>query len=186
MAKLLPFVLFWLMMNACLPSFASRRAYNKHVHDASTAYSAGDYARAEHDYKEAIKIAKASGSETDQIVAMRGLAQLYAHTKRDAEAEAVFRQRIELGERSLNHSPRLLATTYDDLATFYILRGRMAEAKPVYERSISLLEQKFGPNSNEVVESLEYYSKLLNNLEQSYEAEQMQKRLELSKTRKSE
>lgn len=50
---------------------------------------------------------------------------------------------------------------------------------PIYEQAIKVREAAFGPKSPEVVETLEYYSKLLNQISEFQQSDSMKSRLKM-------
>jgi tetratricopeptide (TPR) repeat protein len=144
---------------------------------ADEAYVRGNYSEAESLYQAAAKKAKIRGSrDVTYMICLRSLAQVYVAQRRINEAEAIYKQRVEL-QGNFPKDSVYASTVYDDLATFYILEGRVAEAKPVYQRAISLAESSYGREDPKVAEKLQYYVQLLRAANHQGEALELEKEL---------
>ncbi len=69
-----------------------------------------------------------------------------------------------------------VATSLNNLAEFYRAQGRYAEAEPLYQRSLAVWENTFGPNYPEVTTCLVNYAALLRNTGRVDEATEMEAR----------
>jgi tetratricopeptide (TPR) repeat protein len=145
--------------------------------EGDDAFTRDDYREAEKQYKAALDLAKRHGADnTNFIFAAGDLARLYSVEKRDTDAEALFRQRLLIGEKVWAKDPGMLSWVYHDLALFYLTRNRYDDAKPVYERLLALKEQAFGPDAPEVADTLELYALLFHSNGHDEEATQMEAR----------
>ena len=158
-------------------TYVKGRNYQEHMDKGDAASDSKSYLEAEKEYKEAIRIARGNAHSINEVNARRKLAQMLVSADRESEAEPVFKQNIERGERVFEAKPALLASTYDDLAIFYLLRKRFEDAKPLYERSISLVQDS-GTNSEDVNLRLELYTKLLTFMGREADAEQLRTSIE--------
>ncbi len=141
------------------------------------AYLNGDYEEAEKQYRAALRLAEQNGRQNPNVItALRSLATVYEDQKKDAEAEALYRDRITLADSEWRNDPKWLYMVYDDLAMFYLYRNRYEDARPLIMRAIELREMAFGPQDPEVAEGLEYYSLLLRAKGHEQEAVQMENR----------
>jgi tetratricopeptide (TPR) repeat protein len=150
------------------------------------AFVRGDYAAAEKHYKGAVDLAKQNGPDNSNFILATGdLARLYAAEKRDAEAEALFRQRLSIAERIWINNPQSLFFVYDDLAMFYLLRDRYDDAHPLYLKSLDLRAQAFGVNATQVAQGLELYAALLKAKRHEQEGLEMETRANNSRKKHS-
>lgn len=148
----------------------------RHKNAGDDAYVRGNYAEAERQYQAAVaKAQKLNPTDGLTLICMRSLGQVYVAQGRTAEAEAIYKKRVEL----LKESPKDAAygsTVYDDLATFYILAGRIEEAKPAYDGAIALTKIAYGDDDVRVMERVDYYVQMLKANNYETEALQLQKR----------
>ena len=153
----------------------------RHKNAGDEAYVRRNYSVAEREYQAALKKAERAGpNDVITMICLRSLAQVYVAQRRAAEAEAIYKKRVELLTQS-HKDPAYSSTVYDDLATFYILGGRVAEAKPLYQQAIALTELAYGSEDPELTEKLEYYVGLLRAKDYEAEALELQKRLDSRK-----
>lgn len=153
----------------------------RHKNAGDDAYVRSDYSEAERQYQAALRKAERTGvHNVTYMICLRSLAQVYVAQGRTGEAEATFKRRVELlGEPPAD--PSYASTVYDDLATFYILSGRVTEAKPLYQRAILLTETAYGTEDPKLREKLEYYVQLLKAKNYQAEALELQKKLDSKK-----
>ena len=76
------------------------------------------------------------------------------------KAEEYFQAALKVVDGEAGEVPRE-STTLLSLATLYQLWGKHAAAEPLYQRALSLREQKLGRSHPEVAEVLEEYADLL-------------------------
>jgi tetratricopeptide (TPR) repeat protein len=166
------------LLSAC-PSFSDDAEIRQERRAGDDAFVRGDNADAERHYKRALELAKKFGSENENFVESAGdLAKIYAYSVegRDAEAEALYRERLSVAERIWAHELGLLGFVYDDLAMFYLLRDRYDEAHPLYMKALALKAQAFGANSRQVAQGLDLYSALLKVRQHEQEGLEMEAR----------
>lgn len=141
------------------------------------AYLQHNYAEAEKLYKAAIELAEKNGSDASVIIALRSLAQVYLEQGKDDEVEAIYKRRLALAKEVWAEDPKNLATVYDDLGIFYILKDRYTEAEPLYKQAIALRETTFGANDPKTIERVEFYALLLRQKGRDKEAAQLEARV---------
>jgi tetratricopeptide (TPR) repeat protein len=148
----------------------------RHKNAGDDAYVRRNYTEAEQQYKAAVsKAERLSPTDPLTLICMRSLAQVYVAQGRTGDAEAIYKQRVELAKQSPK-DPAYWSTVYDDLATFYILKGRIEEAKPFYDQSIALTKTAYGDENSKVAERVDYYVQLLKDNNYEVEALQLQNR----------
>jgi tetratricopeptide (TPR) repeat protein len=158
------------LLSACYPPTALRQPDDEirmweHLSSGKEALRRGDYTNAEKEFKRAVSIVeKIRVGRGALIEAYYGLAQVYEARQQFDEAERAYQKRIELGELDRADGNRIdatyLAILYDNLATFYLRVGRPKDARPIYVKSIELLEATYGHKYHRVAEKLEMYSVL--------------------------
>jgi len=135
---------------------------------ARTAYYAGLYAEAETAWLRAKEICQRLAGQYHQVMGQiwAQLGSTYAAAGKTEQAEAAFRQAIQLLEtrrstvvpnfngqvQRLETKPDYvsLAALYNDMAVFYKHQKRYPEAEDTFQRSLSLYEREVGKNSQGV------------------------------------
>ncbi len=69
-----------------------------------------------------------------------------------------------------------LAQSFVGLATLYRAQGKYAEAEPLDQRALAIMEKALGPEHPNVAASLERYAELLRKTERNAEADRLEKR----------
>ncbi len=69
-----------------------------------------------------------------------------------------------------------VATSLNNLALLYEAQGYYAEAEPLYQRSLAIMEKVLGPEHPSVATSLENYAALLRQTARADEAARMEAR----------
>jgi len=123
-------------------------------------------------YAEAIALAqtmvaeleKSQSNSRDYAGALNNLAQLYAQTGRDAEAEPIYKRAIAVMEKTNGLDSADIAPELTNLAALYQRQSRYDEAEPLFKRALALWERAHGPSHPDV-------GKALNNLATLYERE---------------
>lgn len=143
-------------------------------------------AGAEKQFKSALKIAEEQGPENlDALIALGHLAHLYESQDRSAEAESLYRRRIEIAKKIDADDPGGLANVNDELALFYLGKKRFIEARPVYLEALSIRERAFGEKDERVLEKLNFYAIMLRAFGQETEAAEMEARAKDVKSKRS-
>ena len=92
-----------------------------------------------------------------------------------AEAERHWKIALKEAETFGPQDPRL-ATSLTNLALLYHHQGRYAEAEPLHQRALAILEKALGPEHPLVVRGLENYAALLRETNRSGEAKKLETR----------
>ncbi len=69
-----------------------------------------------------------------------------------------------------------MASSLNNLALLYKAQGHYAEAEPLYQRSLAIVEKALGPEHPDLATSLENYAALLRETARADEAERMEAR----------
>ena len=94
---------------------------------------------------------------------------------RYAEAEELYLAALEEAESFGEQDPRL-ATSLNNLAELYRAQGKYAEAEPLYQRALAILEKALGPEHPNVATSLDNYAALLREMDRNAEADKLEER----------
>ncbi len=94
---------------------------------------------------------------------------------RYAEAEKFLLAASKEAKHFGEQDPRL-ALSLTHLALLYQAQGKYAEAEPLYQRSLAIIEKALGPQHPNVATSLENYAVLLRKTERNVEADRLEKR----------
>ncbi len=81
-----------------------------------------------------------------------------------------------MGEQEFGPDHPTTATFLNNLAGLYQAQGRYAEAEPLYQRSLAIVEKALGPEHPHVATALENYAALLRETERENQAEAMEAR----------
>jgi TonB family protein len=95
--------------------------------------------------------------------------------RRPGDAEKAYKRNLELREAAGADSPQT-AHALSLLASFYQFSGRPDQAKPLYQRAVSIWEKGAAPPPPEYVTALERYSCLLRKDDREAEAEALKSR----------
>ncbi len=82
--------------------------------------------------------------------------------------------------------PATLVIDLINLAALYNDQGRYAEAEPLYERALAILEKTLGPEHPNLASTLENYSALLREVGRDAEAADMEARAEAIRAKRAE
>ncbi len=69
-----------------------------------------------------------------------------------------------------------MATSLNNLALLYATQGKYAEAEPLYQRALGIVEKALGPEHPHVAQSLENYAALLRKTGRDDEAVKLEAR----------
>jgi len=70
----------------------------------------------------------------------------------------------------------VIAWTVDGLANLYREQDKYVEAEPLYRRSLAIKEQTLAPDHPSIMDTLENYATLLQQIQRTEEAAQFEKR----------
>ncbi len=122
----------------------------------------------------ALGLVPASAQETRWEALMADATKAYQRADY-AEAERLLLVALQEAEKFGQQDPRL-AISHLALGTVYLEQGRYAEAEPLLQRSLAIMEQALGPEHPNVAQGLENYADLLRVLNRHAEAEKMETR----------
>jgi tetratricopeptide (TPR) repeat protein/energy-coupling factor transporter ATP-binding protein EcfA2 len=108
----------------------------------------GDYARAQIAYDRVYKTHKVSlraGREgpwtlMDAVVTLSGLGRTLEATGKDAEAEALYQEAVELSRPSVGRDPSYGVVATMGLANLYLRQGKYPEAEEHFKKAIALVD----------------------------------------------
>jgi tetratricopeptide (TPR) repeat protein len=101
------------------------------------------------------------GSPTDQAGDLNNRAVSFRSQGRYAEAEPLFRQALDIMERTKGAEHLDVAVILNNLGELYYIQGRYAESEPLYKRALAIKEKVLGPDDLGVATTLENYAALL-------------------------
>ncbi|MBX9689252.1 MAG: tetratricopeptide repeat protein [Candidatus Obscuribacterales bacterium] len=118
-----------------------------------------NYRKAEGLYREAIENAEVLCGPNSKVVAnsLYGLSRCLRHQHRFAEAQTCINRILKIRSKVYGNEHSLIAKSLMDLAVNYQRQGKCAEAKPLFEKAISLHEKHLGKNSQELLPLLLCY-----------------------------
>jgi TonB family protein len=144
------------------------------------------------DYGEALKILQRllpiyekvlKPGSAEVFKALEQIAVLSLRERRPGDAEKAYKRNLELREAAGADSPQT-AHALSLLASFYQFSGRPEQAKPLYQRAVSIWEKGASDPPPEYVTTLERYSCLLRKDDREAEAEALNSRLSELKERR--
>jgi len=99
-------------------------------------------------------------SQNDPLVgaALINLGELYLVSKKDNEAEDVFRRALSVLEPNSDQSEMVISRILDSLAYIRIRKHDSAHAEPLLLRSLEIQERKLGPTNATTVEAMKDYA----------------------------
>jgi tetratricopeptide (TPR) repeat protein len=92
-----------------------------------------------------------------------------------AQAEKLLLAALQEAEKFGEQDPRF-AASLNNLAELYRVQAKYAQAEPLYQRALAILEKALGPEHPNVAAVLENYAALLHKLNQDAEADKMEAR----------
>ncbi|MEW6379466.1 MAG: tetratricopeptide repeat-containing protein [bacterium] len=105
------------------------------------------------------------------------LAVLYDVQGKYAEAAQLYRQALEIRERTLGPDHPDVAKNIDNLATIYYTQGKYADAAMLYRRALEIRERSLGPDHPDVGRNLTNLAVVSFNQGKYQEAEQLFRRV---------
>jgi tetratricopeptide (TPR) repeat protein len=153
--------------------------------DRMYTYKAGKLANDMGDYAAAVSFMEAAltlttsefGPDTSETaVALNDLASTYHNLARYIDAEPLFRQAIETGEKNLGKEHPNVATYYDNLAQLLRDQGKYAEAEPLLRRAVEIHEKVLGKEDPDVAIDYSNLALLLQDQSKYAEAEPLLRR----------
>jgi tetratricopeptide (TPR) repeat protein len=103
------------------------------------------------------------------------IAELY-NAGKYSEAISLGERVLSIRERELGPNHPSVASSLNNLATFYHAQGRYADAERLYQRSLAIREKALGPNHTEVAASLDNLAVMYALQDRYADAEQLHKR----------
>ena len=91
-------------------------------------------------------------------------------------AVVVAKKAIEIAERTYGPDHPNVATSLNNLASFYQDQGQYAEAEPLFKRSLAIREKALGPDHPSVAVSLKKLAVLYRATKREKEAEKLEQR----------
>jgi eukaryotic-like serine/threonine-protein kinase len=113
----------------------------------------------------------------DVAIAVHNLANLYRNLGRYAEAEPLYLRSLAIWEKALGPDHPYIGTSLRERANLYRDQGKSADAEPLYLRSLRIFEKSPEANRLEIIETLENYIRLLQNMNRAEEARKLESRL---------
>ena len=100
------------------------------------------YTLADHErfLKDALAKAERSGSESEYVTSLNRLAGFYWSSKQYEQAEPLYKRCIQLEEKSHGANAPQVAFMVWELASMYKSQGRTAEASPLFERALLMVD----------------------------------------------
>ena len=101
---------------------------------------------------------------------------------RYAEAEKRWLAALEEAE-NFGPDDERLATSLNNLAGLYDNQGKHAEAEPLYQRALAIVEKALAPEHPDLATSLENYARLLRKIDRDAEAKKLESRAQAIRAR---
>ena len=141
------------------------------------------YKKAEAAYKRSLEVTvtRAGDSHSNLSVILNKLGSLYTATGRHKEAKAQFERSLVILEKAGLSNERLTMQTLHGLAKTYVDEHDEMRAEPLLARAAEIAHRRIvqSPDTAEVIELLEIYSKVLKDLQNPVEAERVQEEARL-------
>ena len=146
-------------------------------HMADVARAKGDLSLAEVYYRDAAETfrAKLGATHPRYAAALNGWACALRDLKRPADAEALYRQAIEVYEKNGRREGAVLAIPLYNLGMLQLEQGRIAEAGPLFEKAVQLAEKSRATNREAylvIVRGLVRYYRASGQMDRATQAEQ--------------
>jgi tetratricopeptide (TPR) repeat protein len=93
---------------------------------------------------------------------------------------------VDISEESFGPDHSNVAAHLNNLAGNYRAQGKLAEAEPLYKRSMDIWEKNFGPDNSLVLYALKSYEDLLQDMGRNSEVESYQSRLKATQPQQSD
>ena len=137
----------------------------------------GDLSLAEVYYRDAAETfrAKLGATHPRYAAALNGWACALRDLKRPADAEALYRQAIEVYEKNGRREGAVLAIPLYNLGMLQLEQGRIAEAGPLFEKAVQLAEKSRATNREAylvIVRGLVRYYRASGQMDRATQAEQ--------------
>jgi tetratricopeptide (TPR) repeat protein len=137
----------------------------------------GQYAKAEDAYKQSLQVTEArlGDSHSNLSATLGSLGLVYTATGRYKEAESVFERSIAILEKRLLSDGKLMLQALHGLAKTYIGEHDEPRAEPLLARAVDIARRHIVRRADTVavIEVMETYSKVLEDLQNPVEAERL-------------
>ncbi len=135
-------------------------------------HAVGRYAEAEPLYREALTIRKRglSSDHPDLAAGLNNAAALYFDLRRFEEAAPLLEQALAIARKTLPQDHPDLAICLLNLAALYYGLKQYERAEPHYREAVAIREQRWSEDPLGLVDSLEYYGRVLRKLGRGREA----------------
>ncbi len=118
------------------------------------AWKTAAYQEAENWFSRLLKIRETGKDDAKLGAALNNLALMYDEQGRYADAEPLYKQSLEIGEKSLGKDHPDVAHSLNNLAALYYAQSRYVDAEPLYKRSLEIRENKLGKDHPNVATTL--------------------------------
>lgn len=113
----------------------------------------GRYAEAEPLHRRAIEILEETPGHRHTTEVMANLASLCEVQYKMGEAEALYKQALQMRQENLKPDDPRIAAALDNLAVFYSSQGQFERAETMHRRALDIMEKAQGPDSVAVASS---------------------------------
>jgi len=124
-------------------------------------YIAGDAAKAETYYRQALDIHKTDQLNIEVCRSLNGLALIHADRKEFAEAEGLLKRALDIDQRAERRDDPYTATVAVNLAILYMNQGHYDQAKPLFDRAAYIQGKMLRPDHPDVALRLHAYAEWL-------------------------
>ena len=135
------------------------------------AWLMGDYPAALRLGEELLRLARAGDDRRQLAAAMNDHALSLRALRRDAEAELLYREALEISSETLGPRHPDVATSLNNLAGLLSDTNRPAEAEPFYREALEISREALGPRHPDVAIRLNNLAELLHATNRAAEAE---------------
>ena len=153
---------------------AQTDSWESTVASAYQAYQSGRFREAEGFFRTALDEARKLPEDNPRLAtSLNNLAALYDTVGRYTDAEPLYRQALDLMEKTLGPRDPNVATALNNLAELYRAQGLYQQAEALHSRSLGIRESSLGPGHPDVAQSLNNLGRVLDLLGRYPEAEKL-------------
>ena len=127
--------------------------------------------------KEALDMARKSGTPEQLATSLNNFAMVQTHLGRFGEAEELNKEALQVRQKAFGVNDPRVGVSWNNLGLIYLLEKKMDDAEQCFLEVVRIQEMAHGKKSTEIIPSLEKLEKFYKRTENSEEADKIAARI---------